>query len=120
MLARQENIDDYCFDKATQLDADWLVTLEIGMIYLHYGKPTKALQRTRAAVEKASDQVYCWYCQGLCESALRFHRSAEKSFSRCLELRPNDPLARRELDELRSSRGFLRRWFGRIFRFSRK
>jgi tetratricopeptide (TPR) repeat protein len=118
MLACRENIDDYCFDKATQLDGDWLVTLEIGAIYLHYGKAIKALQRTRVAVEKAPEQVYCWYRQGICEVALGLIAAAEKSFSRCLELRPGDPLARRELDEIRGNRGYVAGWFRRLFRFS--
>jgi tetratricopeptide (TPR) repeat protein len=116
MLARKENLDDYCFDKAAQLDSDWLVLVEIGAIYLQYGKPTKALQRTRTAVEKAPDQAYGWYCQGVCEMALGLTGPAEKSFRHCLQLVPNHSLARQSVDEARKSRRILGGVFRRLFK----
>src|SRR6185295_2701917 len=61
MLARKENIDGYCFDKAVQLDPDWLVALEIGAIYSYYHRNTKALEWIHRCVEKAPSQAYCWY-----------------------------------------------------------
>lgn len=115
MLARKEDIDNYCFDKATQIDGDWLVLLEIGEIYLHYGRATKALQRTRTAVERAPDHAFCWYRQGTCELALGLTTAAEKSFLHCLELAPKHEAARESLKELEKTRPmvrrFLRRWF---------
>jgi len=39
-----------CFDKAQELDADWLVPLEAARVELYYGKPSKALGRIRRAV----------------------------------------------------------------------
>ncbi|MGA2440760.1 MAG: hypothetical protein ABSH08_07365 [Tepidisphaeraceae bacterium] len=118
MLSRKEDIDEYCFDKATQLDGDWLVLLEIGVIYLHYGRATRALQRTRAAVEKAPDHAYCWHCQGVCELALGLTGSAQKSFQHCLGLAPNHPLARQSINEMNNNRRILRSFFRRLFHFA--
>ena len=117
MLARKEDIDDYCFDKAVQIDPDWLVPLEIGGIYEHYGRAPKGLKRIRQALEKAPDHAYCWYRQGACELALGLTTAAEKSFARCLQLAPNHPEARDELHKLAQGGGGMRRLMSRIFRF---
>src|SRR3954469_10215785 len=79
MLARRDRTEEYCFDKAVQLDADWLVPLEIGAVYEFYGRTAKALTRVRRAVELAPDQAYCWFRQGECELALDLVPAAEKS-----------------------------------------
>jgi tetratricopeptide (TPR) repeat protein len=118
MLARNENIDAYCFDKAAQMDSDWLVLLEIGAIYRHYGYATKALQRIHAAVERAPDCAYCWYCQGECEVALGLNGPAEKSFAHCLQLAPKHAQARQALDDLKQNRRVVSGLFRRLFRFS--
>jgi len=115
MLARKENLDEYCFDKAVQLDPDWLVPLEIGGIYLHYGRDAKALIRIRQAVEKAPDQAYCWYRQGVCELSLGLTRAAERSYARCLQLVPNHAEARTALAGLANNRSVVRRFFRRLF-----
>jgi tetratricopeptide (TPR) repeat protein len=118
MLARRDRTEEYCFDKAVQLDADWLVTLEIGAIYDFYGRTAKALARTRRAVEHAPDQPYCWYRQGACELALDLVGPAEKSFRRCLQLAPKHEEARTALATLNNTRHPIRRYFRRLFRFS--
>jgi Flp pilus assembly protein TadD len=115
MLARKDNLDEYCFDKAAQLDPDWLVPLEIGAIYLHYGREAKALTRTRQAVEKAPDQAYCWYRQGECELALGLTGPAERSFARCLQLVPNHADAARAVAGMKTNRRVVRRFFRRMF-----
>lgn len=115
MLARKENLDEYCFDKACQLDPDWLVPLEIGGIYLYYGRDAKALTRIRQAVEKAPDQAYCWYRQGVCEHSLGLTTAAEKSFARCLQLVPNHAEAGSALKQLKQNRRPVRRFFRRLF-----
>lgn len=118
MLARKQEMDTYCFDKAAQLDNDWLVLLEIGVIYLHYDRATKAIGRIRTAVEAAPDHAYCWFCQGKCELALGLNGSAEKSFKYCLQLMPKHALARRALEDLKKHRRVLRSLFRRLFRSS--
>ena len=118
MLARRDRTDEYCFDKAVQLDADWLVPLEIGLIYDFYNRTAKALARTRQAVEKAPDQPYCWYRQGECELALDLVGPAEKSFQRCLQLAPKYENARTAMFKLQRERRPIRRYLRRLFRFS--
>ncbi|HEY2588919.1 MAG TPA: tetratricopeptide repeat protein [Tepidisphaeraceae bacterium] len=118
MVARKDALDDYCFDKAAQIDPDWLVPLEIGAIYQHYGRDAKALTRTRQAVERAPDQAYCWYRQGACELALGLTAPAERSFARCLQLVPNHADAHRALADLKNNRRVLLRFFRRLFNWS--
>jgi len=117
MLARKERLDDYCFDKAVQLDDDWLVPLEIGDIFLHYRRAAKALSRIKQAVEKAPDSAYCWYRQGACELELGLSGPASKSLSRCLQLEPKHADARKALAEMAGGRGSIRRFFRRLFWF---
>ncbi len=117
LVAEKENVDRHCFDKAVQADPDWLVPLEIGLIYLHYGQPARALQRVRQALEKASDSPYCWYVQGWCQEELGLDRNARESLGQCLDLFPGHALALRRLQQL-ERRGWsplrtLRRWLGR-------
>lgn len=118
MLARRDRTEEYCFDKAVQLDPDWLVPLEIGAVYDFYGRTAKALSRTRQAVEKAPDQPYCWFRQGECELALDLVGPAEKSFRRCLQLAPKHEDARTALMALNSNRRPIRRFLRRLFRLS--
>jgi tetratricopeptide (TPR) repeat protein len=98
MVARKEQIDEYCFDKAIAFDRDWLLLVEIAAIYLHYQRAAKALKRCREAVEKAPDQVLCWYRQALCELALDMPIAARKSFMRCLQVHPNHADAKAQLE----------------------
>ena len=116
MLAGKQDIDRHCFDKALQLDSDWLLALEIALIYLHYRQPSKALQRARQAVEKASHIAYCWYIQGCCEQELGLDSQARLSFKRCLELCPKHAEATKRLTQASNNVSFLtrglRRWLG--------
>jgi tetratricopeptide (TPR) repeat protein len=100
MLARKQDTDRHCFDKAQQLNGDWLTPLEIALIYLHYGYPSKALSRAQRAVEKAPDQYYAWYVQGLCQFRLEHAQQARQSFAHCLELCPRHGDATAKLVEL--------------------
>jgi tetratricopeptide (TPR) repeat protein len=116
MIRAKGDIDRHCFDKAVLIDPDWLVPLEIALVYLYYKVPSKALLRARQAVEKAPESSYCWYVQGVCQMKLEFEDQARKSLQRCLELSPNHTEAGRRLAELKQ-RGWslgrsLRRWFG--------
>jgi tetratricopeptide (TPR) repeat protein len=117
LLAAKDDIDRHCFDKAVQADRDWLVPLEIALIYLHHEQPSKALLRAREAVEKGPQSAFAWYTQGRCEQELGFDRQAEKSYGRCRELLPGHVEAGRKLAEIANqgwslSRG-LRRLIGR-------
>lgn len=114
MVSSQQDIDRYCFDKAIQIDPDWLVPLEIALVYRHHRRASKALQRAHQAVEKASDIPYCWYIQGVCEQELGLDARARKSLKRCLELSPGHVEAERRLAKLRNEGGLLQRGFRRL------
>lgn len=100
LIAGRDDVDRHCFDKAVQADRDWLVPLEIALIYLHHGQPSKALLRARQAVEKSPGSFYAWMIQGDCERATRLDRQARNSYERCLELSPRHQDASRKLAEL--------------------
>ena len=109
LLRRRDPIAQHCFDKAIQIDADWLIDLEIAAIYLHYELPAKAIAHCRAAVGKIPDHAHCWYMQGTVQVKLSLTKAAEQSFGRCLELSPNHAEASRQILALSSKRGFFAR-----------
>jgi tetratricopeptide (TPR) repeat protein len=112
MVARKDAMDQYCFDKAVQLDDDWLILLEIAAIYEHYGRHAKALPLIRKAVERAPDHAWCWYRQGTCEAALGLSAAAAKSFDRTIQISPQHMEAlrgRRQLRDEAPTKGFWRR-----------
>ena len=117
MIAARQDMDRHCFDKAQELDGDWLVPLEVARIYLYYRMPSKALNRARRAVELGPDAPFAWYVQGRCQAELALTRPAEESFQHCLELSPRNEDAQRQLQLLKqgswSPMRFLRRLFGR-------
>ena len=112
MLARKDPVEQHCFDKAIQLDPDWLVLVEIAAIYTYYRKHAKALSRLRHAVERAPDQPYVWYRQGECELQMGLKKPARHSFKQCLDLEPKHGPARNAMHQLEESRGL----FSRLFR----
>jgi tetratricopeptide (TPR) repeat protein len=114
MIAGRDEVDRHCFDKAIQTDPDWLVPLEIALIYLEHGAPSKGHLRARQAVEKAPQSFYCWFVQGRCEQELALDRQAEQSFRRCLELSPRHVEAGRRLDELLEQPWSLKRSIRRL------
>ena len=116
MTATSQDTDRHCFDKAEQLEGDWLVSLEAALIYLHYKQPSKALARAQRAVEKAAGQYYPWYVQAVCQAELDQAQPARQSLARCLELCPRHAEAQALLVKL-DNRGwspfrFVRRLFG--------
>jgi tetratricopeptide (TPR) repeat protein len=88
MLARRDDLEQHCFNRAVQIDPDWLVRLEIAGIYLHYAILARALIRAREAVELAPHHAHCWYVQAGIEMQMGLRAAAEKSLRRCLELMP--------------------------------
>jgi tetratricopeptide (TPR) repeat protein len=117
MLAGKQDIDRYCFDKASQIDPDWLVSLEAGLVYLYYRQPAKALTRIRQAVEKAPDSPHAWYLQACCEDDLGLTKRAKASLQRCLELAPGHVEAERLLVKLVHRKWSPGRGFRRLLTF---
>jgi tetratricopeptide (TPR) repeat protein len=117
-LAARNNKDDYCFDKARETEKDWLIDLEIALIYLFYRKPGKGLPWSRRAVEAALDQPYAWYVQGCCQFQLGFDGQARQSFRRCLDIEPRHLQAGMKLVELDRLAWSPFRFLRRIFRRS--
>ncbi len=72
MLAGRQDMDRHCFDRAQLVSRDWLVPLEIALIYLHYAAPSKALQRAQAAAQAAANAYFAWYVLGRCQEELGF------------------------------------------------
>jgi tetratricopeptide (TPR) repeat protein len=116
MLARGEPIEGYCFDKATQLDGDWLLLIEIADVYLHYARPTKAIVRLREAVDRAPGHAHCWFRLGTCELSLGLTDPASRSFARCLQVEPRHRGALDEIHKLTQARRPMRQWVRRMFR----
>ncbi|HID75266.1 MAG TPA: hypothetical protein EYP56_04635 [Planctomycetaceae bacterium] len=114
MLAGKQRVEAHCFDKARQLDHDWLVPLETALIYLYYRASSKALNQVRQAVHAAPEQYYPWYVQGVCQMKLGFNRQARHSFDRCLELCPGHAGARNRLEKLEGKWGGWTRLWRRI------
>jgi tetratricopeptide (TPR) repeat protein len=100
LLAGRQEAERHCFDKAQQIDADWLVPIEIARIYLHYRQPSNALNRARLGVERGPGNAYAWYVQGVSLSELGMEVQAHKSFRTCLELCPGHRDAETRLQSL--------------------
>jgi len=100
LLAGRQSAERHCFDKAQQIDADWLVPTEIARIYLQYHQPSNALNRARLGVERGPASGYAWYIQGMCLSELGMDVQAHKSFRTCLELCPGHREAEKSMQSL--------------------
>ncbi len=116
MVAARQPTDQYCFDKAQQIDADWLVPAEIALVYLHYRNPSRALPRARRACETAPDQYYPWLIQARCQRDLGFIAPARQSLRHCLDLCSGHVEALQMQAELQDSVSSLGRWFRGLFR----
>jgi Tfp pilus assembly protein PilF len=116
LLAGRQTTEQYCFDKAQQIDSDWLVPLEIALVYLYYRNTNKALVRARRAVEAAPDQYYAWLIQGRCQEELGLADQARRSFQSCLDLCPGHTEARRRLETVKTSWFSPGRWLRNLFR----
>lgn len=114
LVSGRDDVDRYCFDKAVLADRDWLVPLEIALIYLHHGQPSKAMLRARQAVETSPGSFYAWLIQGDCERATGLDRQAKASYERCLELSPRHQDASRRLAELENQGWSLARGVRRL------
>lgn len=99
LLGTRGGGDDHCFDKASSLDRDWLVSLDAATACLCHAAPAKALRRAQQAVERGPSVPRCWLVQGDCQRMLGLEAAARKSFSRCVELSPQHVEARARLSE---------------------
>jgi tetratricopeptide (TPR) repeat protein len=115
MVAGKQTTDRHCFDRATVVSRDWLVPLEIAIVYLHYRYPSKAMQRAQAAVRGEATAYYAWLVLGRCQQELGLTEAARMSFQRCIELCPRHEEAGMRLVHLGhgSWRATVRRWLGR-------
>jgi tetratricopeptide (TPR) repeat protein len=89
LLANRQSTDRHCFDKASQIDPDWLVPLETALIYRHYGQPGNALNRARLAVDRNPSAPYAWYVVAGLQNELGLQGQARRSIQTCLDLDPS-------------------------------
>jgi tetratricopeptide (TPR) repeat protein len=118
-VATRQNTDIHCFDKAVELDRDWLVPLEIAIVYLHYKFPSRAQIRARQAIQRAPDQFHAWYVCGTAELQMDLPAQADKSFQQCLQLCPGHNEAKQRRVEMAYKPWSIRRTLFRWLRFSR-
>ncbi len=101
LLAGRQSTERHCFDKALQTDGDWLVPVNIALIYLEYRQPSNALNRARTGTERDPGAAYAWYVQGVCQAELGLDGPSAKSLRTCLELSPGHRDAEDRLQALR-------------------
>ena len=116
MLARKDPVAEHCFNKAIQLDPDWIVLIEIAAIYMYYRRHAKAMERCRQAVEQSPGEAYAWYQQGRCQMLTGLSKPARLSFKQCLDLEPKHFRAREAMRELsKNEGGIFKRAVRRVF-----
>ena len=115
MAATKQPTERHCFDKAVQVDPNWLVPLEIALIYLELGFPSRALERVRRSVQSEPGRYYAWLVKGRIEEELGFTADAEQSYEHCLQLCPGHVEADDKLANLDQGGGILRRFWRRMF-----
>jgi tetratricopeptide (TPR) repeat protein len=115
MLAARHKLEDHAFNKAEQLDKDWIVPLESALIYLHYRFASRAIARARAATEAAPDQYFAWYVRGCAESDAGMKRPATESLQHCLQLCPGHVEAQERMRKLSSDGLAPVRWLRNLF-----
>jgi len=115
MLAARHKLEEHAFNKAEQIEKDWLVPLESAPIYLHYRFASRALALARQATEAAPDQYYTWYVRGCAEADVGMKRPATESFQHCLQLCRGHVEAQERLRKLDSDGISPLRWLRGLF-----
>jgi tetratricopeptide (TPR) repeat protein len=118
MLSQRESVDRHCFEKAAQINSDWLIALEIAAIYRLYKNAPLAQRWAGQAVQKAPESAYAWYMQALIELDLHLDARARASLGRCLALVPRHAEALQRLTELDQRGWSLGRFVRTLFRRS--
>lgn len=115
MAATKQPTERHCFDKAAQVDPSWLTPLEIALIYLELGIPSRGLEWVRRAVQTEPGRYYGWIVKGRIEEELGFAGDAEKSFEHCLQLCPGHAEAEDRLAKIDQGGGMVKRFWRRLF-----
>jgi tetratricopeptide (TPR) repeat protein len=114
MVATRQDMDKYCFEKAAQIDPDWLVPLEAAAVYSHYEAPGKALVLLRQVAARCPDNPAVWFRLAECEAELGFDATARRSLKRCLELAPHHAEAQQLQTTLKYRGWSVSRFFRRL------
>jgi tetratricopeptide (TPR) repeat protein len=118
MVATRQKFDRYCFDKAAQLDRDWLIPFETAGIYLYYDSPGKALVSARQAAVLDPGSAAVWFRQAACEFELEMNDAARRSLEQCLELCPHHIAAQQMVADIKNRGWSPGRMLRRLFRRS--
>jgi tetratricopeptide (TPR) repeat protein len=102
MLATRQKMDDHCFTKAREVDADWIVPLESALVYLHYRFPARAVRCARLATELAPAEYYAWFVRGCAEQDAAMGNLALQCFRTCLQICPGHVEAKQRLERRKS------------------
>ncbi|MGL5097636.1 MAG: tetratricopeptide repeat protein, partial [Planctomycetia bacterium] len=116
LLSTRDTMSDYCFERASVADRDWLVRLETAEIYLFYDTPSKALAWLQKALESAADQPSIYLAMARTQRKLGLYPLAKRSYREVLNLVPNHAEAAVEAADLEQApTTWVGRVFGRIF-----
>jgi tetratricopeptide (TPR) repeat protein len=89
LLARQESVADFCFDKALMLDAaNWVHRWLAARIRAFYRQFAVALKLVQQALELRADHPILWMMAGECQRELGLLGAARNSFTQALQLDP--------------------------------
>ncbi len=101
LLARQENIADFCFDKALLLEAgNWVPRWLAARIRSFYRQFALALKLVQQALELRADHPILWLLAGECQRELGLMTAARNSFTQALQLDPGCNRARHSITAL--------------------
>jgi tetratricopeptide (TPR) repeat protein len=116
LLRQGQKTEEHCFNKALQVESDWVVPVEIALACRYHNVASLALKYLRRALEKAPEQPYPWYVTGQCQAELEMVGAAIHSFQRCLDVAPGHEDARQQIARL-SDRSFSpARWLRGLWR----
>jgi len=119
LLARQESIADFCFDKALLLESsNWVTRWLAARIRTFYRQFAIALKLVHQALELRADHAILWLLAGQCQRELGLFAAARNSFSHALQLDPGCHEARNSIIAIEGTGvgSRLASWWRRQFR----